>query len=297
MAYVIGIDSGGTKTEAIAYDLAGQELARVVTGFGNLLVDYETGLANIKEALSGVLEQFNEACQLVVLGLAGIDSSGLKDVLAAELATYQLPLVIINDGKLAHLALLRGEDGILVISGTGSVAIGRQGTEWYRVGGWGHLLGDEGSAYEIAKQAMQTVLRESDNNLPTSKLSEAVLAYLQVEDVMALVQRVYQLNKGQVAELAAVVAEIALKEDNAKLILAAAGEALAKSVVQLVHKMQLSDPVTIALNGSVIEKNKQVRAAFFASLKEQKIDAVINQEELSSAKGAYYLFKKGWQAI
>lgn len=298
MSYVIGIDSGGTKTEAIAYDLEGQQLARQVTGFGNLLVDYQEGLGNIKTALDGVLAECGAGCQLIVLGLAGIDSSGLKEQLQIELKDYQSRVMIINDGQLAHLALLKGEDGILVISGTGSVSIGRLGSKWYRVGGWGNLFGDEGSGYDIAKFAIQQALSEADHDLEMSPLSQAIMSYLEVTDVMALVKLVYQFNKGQIAELAAVLAELAATEPTAKAILTKAGRALAESVSLLRNKMpELSEPLLIGLNGSVIEKNQDVRTAFFTALAEKELTIDVCQSEESSAKGAYYLFKKDGKSL
>lgn len=294
MSYVIGIDSGGTKTEGISYNLAGEQLTKVVHGFGNLLVDYEQGLANIKMTIEELLRSNGADCELIVLGLAGIDSSGLKIQLTKELGSYNKPLIIINDGKLAHLAVLKGQDGVLLISGTGSVVIGRIDDQWERVGGWGHLLGDEGSAYDIAKTALQVCLTEFDHGLAISDLTVSIMSYLKVNDVMALVKVFYQLNKGQVAALASVVAELAETDNQAQGILKAAGIKLAKQVLALNEKMTfLERPLKIGVNGSVIEKNQLVQKAFEAELARNQIDFTLIFESESSAKGAYYLYKKG----
>ncbi|MGX7149483.1 N-acetylglucosamine kinase [Enterococcus ureasiticus] len=294
MKYMIGIDSGGTKTEAIVYDLSGKEQQRVVTGFGNMLVDYDQGLANIKAAIQMVLTDRQVAdCQLLVLGLAGIDSGGLKEVLMKELAYFQVPLVLLNDGQLAHYALLQGEAGVLVIAGTGSICLGMKQNEWYRVGGWGHLFGDEGSGYYIGKLAIQQALAEYDTQSKYSLLTERLFSYFNLTTTLELVKKAYQLTKDQIAALAKEVAELAHKDPTAAAILTKAGMKLGEEVEKLITKMKLENQlVKIGLNGSVVENNELVRQAFFAYLKNCSFEPEYVQKESSSAKGAYYFYQK-----
>ncbi|MDH6364377.1 N-acetylglucosamine kinase-like BadF-type ATPase [Enterococcus sp. PF1-24] len=294
MKYIIGIDSGGTKTEAIVYDLAGNEQQRLNTGFGNLLVDKKQGLANIKAAITGVLANRNlSECQLLVLGLAGIDSGGLKKFLAAELAEFQIPFVLLNDAQLAHYAQFKGESGILVIAGTGSVCLGMKANTWYRVGGWGHLFGDEGSGYYIGKCAVQQALAEYDAGLAPSLLTNQLFTHFNITNTLALVKVAYQLTKNQVAELAKIIAEVAPCEPLAANILTEAGHALGEEVQKTVNKMQVNNQViSIGLNGSVIEHNPYVRQAFFTYLEQASFIPNFIEKETSSTKGAYYYFKK-----
>ncbi|MEI5993019.1 BadF/BadG/BcrA/BcrD ATPase family protein [Candidatus Enterococcus mansonii] len=299
MKYIIGIDSGGTKTEAIVYDLTGKECQRVITGFGNMLVDHEQGLANIKSAIQTVLTgRQAKDCQLLVLGLAGIESGGLKETLANELAVFQVPLVLLSDGQLAHYAFLKGESGILLIAGTGSIAIGRVKNQWVRVGGWGHLFGDDGSGYSIGKQAIQRALYEYDIGAENSLLTEKLMAHFNVETTIELVKIAYQLSKDQLASLAKLVAELAYQDPVAATILSKAGTDLGSEVKKLVTKMHWTEKqIKIGLNGSVIEQNKQVRQAFFSYVDKCAFEPVFIEKEHSSAKGAYYFYQKNGAVI
>lgn len=298
MKYIIGIDSGGTKTEAIVYDLAGNELQQTITGFGNMLVDYNEGLSNIKSAVQTIFDSRKpEDCQVLVLGLAGIDSGDLRDILTKELAEFNVPIVLLNDGQLAHYAMLKGESGVLVIAGTGSVCLGMKMGEWYRVGGWGHLFGDEGSAYYIGKRAIQQALSEYDLGSQYSILTQELFAYFQVSTVLELVKKAYQAKKDQIAGLAQMVSELSEKEPIAATILTEAGTQLAIEVEKVVKKMHVNNqPVNIALNGSVIEKNEVVRHSFFSYLRHCSFEGQIVEKEHSSAKGAYYFYKKNGES-
>lgn len=299
MKYIIGVDSGGTKTEAVIYDLDGNECQKITTGFGNMLVDYENGLENIKLAIKKILaEQNPDNCQLLVLGLAGIDSGGLRKVLTEELAVFQVPIVLLNDAQLAHYALLQGEEGILVIAGTGSVCFGKSQDEWYRVGGWGHLFGDEGSGYYIGKLAIQQALAEFDLDQEPGILTQRLYTHFEVTTVLELIKVVYKLTKDQLAEIAQLVAEIAQVDPVAAEMLSKSGKALAKEVEKTVRKMRLDyQAVSISLNGSVIEKNELVRQAFFDYLAQCSFEADIIEKEESSAKGAYYFYKKNGENL
>ncbi|KAF1297377.1 hypothetical protein BAU15_11550 [Enterococcus sp. JM4C] len=296
ISYIIGVDSGGTKTQAAAYTIDGELLNQCTTGFGNPLVDYETGVANINQAIETIISRNGNGCQLIVIGLAGLDSSGLKVQLEEEFSQFEVPLVMMNDGQLAHLSILKGKDGILVISGTGSLVLGYQQKQWLRVGGWGHLFGDEGSAYDIAKRAIQYVLSEADAGQPFSEFSLAIFAHFHCQDVYTLVKLAYQLNKGELAELAALVGELGTNNLVAQEILQSSGQSLARQVIQLAKRMTRADgPVLLGLNGSVVEKNEHFKKAFFDSLtdKQLKIMPLFKSEPIT--KGAYYYYKEGWQ--
>src|SRR5699024_3640276 len=125
MKYIIGVDSGGTSTKAAAYSLKGQLLKETQTGFGNLLNNAEEALGNIRQSLLNLFNELGEAnCQMVVLGVAGVDSGDFRETIQSELAQFKQEIVIINDAWMAHYALLVGEDGCLVFYGKGLFIIG-----------------------------------------------------------------------------------------------------------------------------------------------------------------------------
>ncbi len=291
MAYVIGVDCGGTKTEAEAYSVEGQLLASCQTGFGNLVVDYKTGFTHITEAIETIFSQLDkEECLTIILGIAGIDSGGLREKVAQDLASYHSSIQLINDGQLAHYSILKGLDGVTVTAGTGSVILGLNGDDWYRVGGWGHLFGDEGGAYFIAKEGIKQGLKEYDEALPVSSLTKALFTFFEVTTVFELTKKVYSLDKGAIASAATVVASLTQTDEVARRIIQQAGQDLGKSISQIIRKMPLTKkPVVIGLNGSVVEKNEEVLQAMMAYLDQEQISYQLTKKQESCAKGAYYL--------
>lgn len=296
MEYIVGVDCGGTKTEAVAYDvMTGNELAKSISGFGNLVVDYDLGMTHIKTSIQSVQKKLNQSvCIGIVLGIAGIDAGGLKSNVYKDLKSIHQHILIINDGQLAHYAILHGLDGICVTAGTGSVVLGLHQNSWYRVGGWGHLFGDEGSAYWISSQAIKKTLQDEDNSSSSSELTKEIFDYYDVDDVFMLTKKLYTLSKAEIASLTTIIAKNAKNgNDEAIRILKQAGIELGKAVNQMIRKGHFAQSVVIiGLNGSVIEKNNFVKESFFTYLEENNVKMTINYKQSSCAKGAYYFYQK-----
>lgn len=298
MKYVIGIDSGGTKTEAVAYDLKGNIIISNLTGFGNLLVDYTKGLANIQNSINMIFTELPQKnCELIVLGLAGIDSGNMRSKLHKDLVVGETAIEFMNDGQLAHISLLRGSEGILLIAGTGSLALGMKDNKWFRVGGWGHLLGDEGSAYSIAIKAIQHVLKQEDEGMVFDYFSNFLLKNLEVNNVFEMTAKVYKMTKGDVANIAKLVSEISDKSIIAKSILIQTADEITATCLTILKKMDLktshgNSPIQIAINGSVIEKNSTIKNKVIANLNDSKVNFQMITSEESRSKAAYYVYEK-----
>src|SRR5699024_7186156 len=137
----------------------------------NILNNYDEVITNILQSHLNLFNELGEAnCQMVVLGVAGVDSGDFREIIQNELAQFKPEIIILNDAWMAHYALLDGEDGCLVISGTGSIVIGNSEGLEDRVGGYGNLLGDEGSGYDIAKELIKGVLNAFDKGKKFSEL-------------------------------------------------------------------------------------------------------------------------------
>ncbi|WP_414840386.1 BadF/BadG/BcrA/BcrD ATPase family protein [Carnobacterium sp. TMP28] len=293
MEYVIGMDSGGTKTEAIAYSLKGKELSRCQTGFGNLLMDKKKGLSNIEEAMKILFDQLGEEnCQSVVIGLAGLESGNFKKELDTYFNRYQPIIVFINDAWLSYYALVKEKDGCLVISGTGSICIGKYHEETARVGGWGNILGDEGSGYWIAKTVIHRLLLEEDTNKNYSYLSKKLINTLHAKTIFDVVDYFYTHKKNEIAELAKIVAESANAGDDVSIeILKEAGYILSEQAKLLISKLGFNKEVTIGITGSVLKKNSIVYDTFFENLIQQPLEIKIVKEIESNTIGGYYYYK------
>lgn len=293
MKYVIGVDGGGTKTEAVAYDLDGNVLEKSLTGFGNLVNDEKEALKNIIDSLEVILNKLGkEDLQGLYLGLAGSEVGDNAKIVKNEIKNrFDLDSVIMNDGDLALKALLKGEDGILVIAGTGSTAFGIKGDKEARCGGWGHLLGDEGSAYKISIEAFKNMIYEYDFGLEMSELSKAILDELNMKQVDEIIAFIYSATKDEIAGFAGLVSKYAeAGYDKAREILVNEGILLAKDAERVFNCLDF-ESCKIGLVGGVIRKSKIVRETFEKYLNENINVIEFVDDDVSASKGAYYIYK------
>lgn len=292
--FIIGVDSGGTTTIAKAYDLKGQLITRTQTGFGNLLVNESKALEHLKQAINTLLDKLDITyCKGIVFGIAGIDTGGYKQLVYNAFKDLDLNIVIMNDAWLAHYALLAGEDGCLLISGTGSVALGRYNGKEARVGGWGHLLGDAGSGYAIAKHLIQDVLAAYDTGREWSPLENQLFLKGIFTDPFEMARFVYHSSKDQVADLSKFIAKEAEKGDKQAIaILKEAGVSLGIQVLQLFQKLDNPEQKRIAVTGSVLVKNDIVYQAFQDKVLSEVKNCEFIRNEVSNTIGAFYYFKK-----
>ncbi len=261
MDYVIGVDCGGTNTTAIAYRLTGEPLKTTVTGPANLMVDDLRALNNIRNALQKLLASIDGTCQAITIGIAGLRAYQFVDRFRQQLNLPVENIQLMNDAQLALIAKLHGQAGLVTIAGTGSIVIGTDGQQQFSAGGWGHLLGDEGSGYHLSRMAVQQVTEEADDRQPTA-FGQALLAHLGLKSVFELIDHFYQWDKGHVAKLAPfVLAQAAAGDPTATKIVQVATTGLATKIVQARHKGKWADddPVKVAVAGSVLEKNTYYR--------------------------------------
>jgi len=293
LKYVIGVDGGGTKTEATAYDLGGKAIRTSIKGFANLLNNKEKALENIIAAIKEIIDELenHELCS-VYLGIAGSEV-GNNGLIIRESIKDRLGInsVVMHDSEIALKAMLKGKDGILVIAGTGSVAFGVNNNLTVRCGGWGSLLGDEGSGYKIAIDAIKRMIFEEENDLSPSELSEKIMNKLQINSVDEITKFVYSSTKDEIASLAEIVARLGESGNEiAYGILTNEGIELAKTVNNVYRKLGFKS-CSIALVGGVIKKAKIVRKAFEDYLRERIAIEEIVDEEISPTIGAYYMNK------
>lgn len=261
MTYLIGIDSGGTHIVGTAWQAEGQQLAQVTAGPGNIFLDQTQTLANLKTVIQTLVTQMaGQTCQHILIGIAGVETTGNADEVAAQLtAAFAVPVSVISDAQLALLNGLEGADGTLVIAGTGSIVYGRQNGQTVRFGGWGQLLGDTGSAYKISEAAMKQALSSYDRG-QTSHLQTVMTALLGATTMPAAVRQYYQLSREAIAAFAAKIAIAAENGDaDAARVLTEAATALGAEVTGLLARYADPAPSRLALSGSVLTHNQKFR--------------------------------------
>ncbi len=215
---VIGVDGGGTRARGMLARLDGGEaLALAQSDSTN---PYSVGLAAALANLRGLLLDLNAraeaaGCRVAACccGLAGLDrpedEANFRPTVQAALPEAALALV--NDTRIALFAGAPEGWGILTIAGTGSNTFGvsPQGRQ-ARTGGWGHILGDEGSGYWIGRKAVREACRASDGRRPPTTLAAAIPRHLhlaRVSDLLPWVLALQGAEKAAIAALAPVVLE------------------------------------------------------------------------------------------
>lgn len=297
--YIIGVDSGGTSTVADAYDLNGNLLLSADAGYGNLLVNQKAALENLKKTVDEVISNLGaKNCKSIIFGIAGVDSGNHKQTIFDAFEDYSPEIVILNDAWLAHSALLNGKDGCLIISGTGSIAIGRYLGMKKRVGGWGNLLGDRGSGYDIAKKLIVSLLNGYDKNRPMTKLERGLLELLGFTNPFEIVRYVNESSKDVIAKLSIFIADEADNQDKQAIdLLEEAGEDLGSQAIMLIEKLDFQSDIYIAVTGSVLLNNELVYQSFRRKVKKNLKKCNFIRKKVSNTIGGYHYYKRDYQYL
>ena len=179
--YVIGVDGGGTKTEAVLVDTMGNVLSRVRGGSSNFQA---LGPDKLKEVLSSLLHEILRKATVPVsnvskiyLGLAGAGrESDQQEIRQIFSDTEFKGLIEVNSDAIIALAgAFSNQPGIILIAGTGAICFGKNSQgDIIRSGGWGYLLGDEGGGYYIGKRAIIASLKDFDGRGEKTSLKSVI---------------------------------------------------------------------------------------------------------------------------
>jgi N-acetylglucosamine kinase-like BadF-type ATPase len=256
--YLMGVDGGATKTLAAVLDLRERTLhlghgassnpdavgARVATESLVRATDEALDRAGIRaERLDGA-----------VLAVAGTDTDAVAEhVRGCRPADW----IVVNDVVGAWAAATGAEPGLAAISGTGSnvFGVGPGGRSW-RAGGWGHILGDEGSGYWLAAHSLRAALADRDRSGPRTALARAAVEFFGVRSVEALATLVYSkpLSKGEIAAFAVETARVAHAGDAVALALyERAARELGAQVLAVIEQTGLHGEFPVGLIGSAFK--------------------------------------------
>ncbi|NEU80466.1 BadF/BadG/BcrA/BcrD ATPase family protein [Nostoc sp. UIC 10630] len=289
MTYVLGVDGGGSKTVCVLMDDLRQVLGYGEAGPSNYQsIGIEATLKSIKSAIKNAVEAATITNTLkidaICLGLAGVGRAAdieLVKGLVEELQNHKsLPviwalqpenIVICNDALIALVGGIGQPVGIVVAVGTGSIVFGRNHEgHTKRVGGWGYILGDEGSAYKIAIAGMNAALKSYDGREISTSLIEGFKQHLDLESIEDLIEVVYRREWGvkQIAALAPIVDFAAASGDIvANIIIDDAVRELVKATSTVIDTIFTADSVLeVVTTGSVWRGRCNIHERFAASL-------------------------------
>ena len=217
MNYYIGIDGGGTKSRILAADQTGQPIDLLFGKSTNLASNTEEFVRRSLNGLFTALLTKNNLAPAMCLGLC-IGSAGLDFPENCELMEniiretgFICPVLAVNDSLPVLVTATGGKPGVVLISGTGSIAYGidSKGNRT-RVGGWGHIFDDEGSGYWIGKEALRHAFFAYDKRGEKTVLEDYLVKHFGVNDLIECMDKIYgdnAVSKAEIAELAFYVKE------------------------------------------------------------------------------------------
>jgi N-acetylglucosamine kinase-like BadF-type ATPase len=264
-SFILGADGGGTKTLGVLADDRGTELARVQAGATNPnVVGVETAAATLVELMLSSCKQAGclpTALKSMVFGLAGAGNTNVQQRLRIALRDALLkrdvpmpPVEFVTDARIALEGAFNGGPGIIVIAGTGSAVLGKSPDRTVRlVGGWGRVLGDEGSGYFVGLEALKLLARMFDGRMESGPLRGLLETRFTLNSRERVVSAVYQEGL-TVASLAPVVLAAAEQGDLAARDIFSRGAAfLADQVGVLVHSFGNLSNIGVVFIGGLID--------------------------------------------
>lgn len=294
MSLFLGIDGGGTRCVALATDPAGRELARREGGPGIVRADHpEAGAATLATLAAETLRAAGSEPPAAVLccALAGAGREPERRLLERALQGQGIATIchVTTDAEAALFDAFGRGPGLLLISGTGSIAWGRaEDGRTARAGGWGALMGDEGSAYALGIGALRHVARAHDGRGPHTALTRDVLRRTGRRAVEELASWAATADKAEIAALAPLVTAAAHRGDPAAggLVDLAARE-LAILFAALHRRLgPWSDPPAAAFAGALLAPNGALRARTIHAIREAGLHVRILDRAIDGARGA-----------
>ncbi len=251
MTYFLGVDGGASKTAALVVDENGNALGRGLSGGSNhLRVGIEVATRNVERAVNIALVEAGIAIRNVEYAYCGIAGSDhplhrQKVIDALQIFFPRGNFIVDTDARIALTGAVGFGGGIVIISGTGSVAFGRNDAgDEARSGGWGPTLGDEGSGFWIAREGLSAIVRAHDGRGFATGMTDLLCndyAMCSPDDLPKFVYAA-TTHVDDIARYGKLVIEAAqMNDDVAREILARGGSELAECVLAIARKLHMTD--------------------------------------------------------
>ncbi len=288
-----GIDGGGTTTKVVVCNLEGQIVHSFQTGTIN---HYGAGIPKVRENFAAIASKLNAkiACLpgTIFTGNSALDGLA-EDTLVQQLTNgvfHPSKVVFHSDVYIALLSFTLGNPGAVLISGTGSMACGiDSGGVYHTAGGWGQVLGDEGSAYHMALKGIKATLLAYDGLSEPTQLSARVMKFFDLKKMSDIIDKIYNppVEKSVIAAFATEVDAAADKGDTVALgILESEADWLYKLALAITRKCKTP---YLGYYGSVLNHNERIRLKLSALLAKQHItlQAPGSKPEIGALIGAF----------
>lgn len=286
----VGVDAGGSHT--IAALARGDELLRTVAGPGANpnLMGVDAAAASIERTIARALAGENPAA--IAVGVAGAGEETIAAQLRASLSQNfrGARIALCHDARIALRAAIPAGDGLVLIAGTGSIAYAEIGETTFRAGGYGYLLGDEGSGYAIGAAALRQLLAAIERGTAKNAMLAELAAHLATYDRAAVLARIYQ-SVTPVADIAT-CAPLVLRH-------AAGGEELSTGIVQsaaqslceLIRRIMLRCPtpaLPVVLSGGLLRERNALTQALEQCIAAASLDVRVLAGRVEPCIGALH---------
>lgn len=298
--YVIGVDGGGTKTIGVLANYDGSVLAQFTGGASNYQVaggkKLKAELENIFNNLLRLSKFPKQKVSHIYLGLAGAgresDRSEIKALLADT--SFAKGITVESDARVALAGAFGGKPGIILIAGTGAICFGKNvGSPVVRAGGWGYLLGDEGSGFFIGQQAIIAALKDLDGRSEKTSLRQLFESKYRLKQLDEIIPLIYKgkIDRTEISNLAPLVYEASQRGDAVAMnIIRSNGQELGKLARAVAEKLNLRHkPIHIAIIGGLFNFKEAFVNEIYKELYELSWDIEISEPRFPPAIGAVIL--------
>jgi glucosamine kinase len=296
MGLFLAIDAGGTKTRCLLADDE-QILGRAITGSVKIMrvgepeasARLQAMLVEVARSASVNLADVTHTC----IGLAGYTIEAVREWATSQIAkSVGGSILLSGDEEIAFDGAFRGGPGILVVAGTGNNIMGRASDgAIYTAGGWGPILGDEGSGFWIAQEALRAGFWARDRGIPTTLLTQ-IGAFWKLNTIGEIVEMANARPGPDFPALTPVVVQCAEAGDEiATAVLERAGTELAELIALVAVKMEESGPqpaIDVAYIGGVLEHITQTRSSMIAALKVSAPNVTVRIGAVDALEGALW---------
>jgi len=270
--YVLGIDAGASKTQAVILNIQGQEVtARAERGLSLRHLREQNARKKLHDLCHAVMADATVTSEMFLaagFGIAGADTpADLREAerLIREAGITVRRVVVENDAVAAFYAATGGEPGLVVVAGTGSIVFGvNESGDRLRVGGLGSILGDEGSGYDLGRRGLIAAIWAEEERGPNTALRTAFLAGLGIDtmlDIHQILRPSEQWTPERIAALAPIVLREAARDDAVALHLATdAGHALGAMTATAARRLHLETPRVVCVGGILLGSDLVFRA-------------------------------------
>lgn len=251
--YYIGIDGGGTKTKFDLFDSDKNSIASITTPtIHPAQASFKEVVSVLNTAKEKLLANINDRDYVLKVG-AGLGGYGInadyRKKLEGEFSTVFDEFKLYSDAYAAMLGALAGEDGILMIAGTGSIALAKVGDETFRCGGFGYRYGDEGSAYSIGKALISRALKEADGRLDKSIVSDLVADYF--DNIGINIIATSDFSRDKIAGLAAAASKYVENSESVRDIFLAAAKEISLHIKAIGKNFESGKRIRLSYIGGV----------------------------------------------